>query len=45
MSLYAAIAWSSQSSTFSQDPYNIRYINSLVKGKQTNKIKNQAILW
>lgn len=35
MSLCAAVAWSSQSSTFSQDPYNIRNINSLVKGKQT----------
>lgn len=41
MSLYAAIAWSSQSSTFSQDPYNIRYINSLVKGKQTKSKTKQ----
>lgn len=41
MSLCAAIAWSHQSSTFSQDPYNTRYINSLVKGKQTKPENKQ----
>lgn len=35
MSLCAAVAQSSQSSTFGEDPLNIQNINSLVKGKQT----------
>lgn len=38
MSLCVAVAWSSQSSAFSQDPYNIWNVNSLVKTKQTKLI-------